>query len=139
MTDKTAIIAGFGLPGRAAAELLEARGIVCTIVETNPGTVLRAGKTGRTMVEGDVSDAAVLKQAGVESASMLVIAIPDEEAAVNATRLARQMNPNLHIITRTHFTSVGIEARQAGADAVIVEEQSVANALCDILKHAISH
>jgi CPA2 family monovalent cation:H+ antiporter-2 len=75
-----------------------------------------------------------LKQAGVETASLLVIAIPNETAAVIATRHARQLNSKIRIITRTHFTSVGLEARQAGADEVIVEEQSVAKALCDILK-----
>jgi voltage-gated potassium channel Kch len=78
------------------------------------------------IVEGDVADPEVLRRAGIMTAVALVIAIPDEKAALQATRVARELNPTVKIISRTHYLSAGIEAKARGADAVIVAEQVVA-------------
>ena len=128
-----AIIAGFGVPGRAVAELLESRGTPYTVIETNPATVTRAEKPGRRLVCGDARDPEVLRRAGIETATLLVIAIPDESAALEATRQARQLSSTIRIITRTHFTSAGIEARQLGANEVVVAEQAAAREFARIL------
>jgi len=128
-----AIIAGFGVPGRAVAELLESRGTPYTVVETNPTTVNRAEKIGRRLVCGDARDPQVLRQAGIDTAVLMVIAIPDESAALESTRVARQLNSTIRIITRTHFTSAGIEARQLGANEVVVAEQAAAREFARIL------
>jgi Trk K+ transport system NAD-binding subunit len=128
-----AIIAGFGVPGRRVAEILESRGTPYTVIETNPATVNRAGKPGRQLVCGDASDEQILRQAGIETAMLLVIAIPDESAALAATRLARQLNPAIRIITRTHYTSVGMEARHLGANEVVIAEQAVAREFANLL------
>jgi voltage-gated potassium channel Kch len=131
-----AIIAGFGLPGRMVAELLESRGIPYTVIETNLATVHRAGKPGRELVCGNASDPEVLRRAGIEVATLLVIAIPDESAALDTTRQARSLNPSIRIVTRTHYTSAGMEARQLGANDVVVEEQAVAHEFARLLSQA---
>jgi CPA2 family monovalent cation:H+ antiporter-2 len=128
-----AIIAGFGVPGRMVAEVLESRGTPCTIIETNSATVNRAIKPGRRFICGDASDPQTLRAADIETASLLVVAIPDEAAALQATRQARQLNPTIRIITRTHYTSAGMEARQLGANDVVVAEQAVAREFTRIL------
>ena len=133
-----AIIAGFGVPGRVVAELLESRGIPYTVIETNPATVNRASKPGRELVCGNACDAAVLRRAGIEAATLLVIAIPNESAALDATRQARKLNPTIHIIARTHYTSVGMEARQLGANEVVVEEQAVAHEFTRLLSQGLN-
>jgi CPA2 family monovalent cation:H+ antiporter-2 len=128
-----AIIAGFGVPGRMVAEILESRGTPYTVIETNPATVNRACKPGRQLVCGDASDAQILRQAGIEIATLLVIAIPNESAALACTRLARQLNATIRIITRTHYTSVGMEARHLGANEVVIAEQAVAREFANLL------
>ena len=132
------IIAGFGVPGRAVAELLDSRGIPYTVIETNPATVNRAGKAGRELVCGNACNEEILRRAGIETATLLVIAIPDEAAALDATRLARKLNPTIRIITRTHFTSVGMEARQLGANDVVIEEQAVAHEFARLLAESLN-
>jgi monovalent cation:H+ antiporter-2, CPA2 family len=128
-----AVIAGFGVPGRMVAEVLESRGTPCTIIETNSATVNRATKPGRRFICGDASDPKILRAADVETASLMIVAIPDEPAALQATRHARQLNPTIRIITRTHYTSAGMEARQLGANDVVVAEQAVAREFTRIL------
>lgn len=120
------IIAGYGLPGRAVAEALDARQLPYCVLELNAATVRRCIKSGTHIVEGDVGDPEVLRRAHIETAAALIIAIPDERAALRATEVARKLNPSLKIISRTHYISAGIEAKTRGADAVIVAEQVVA-------------
>ena len=120
------IVAGFGVPGRAVVEMLHEAGVSYCIIELNRTTVERCEKFGEHIIEGDVGVAETLRLAGIERATMVVIAIPNEQAALAGTRLARSLNPTARIITRCHFISKGLEAKLAGADEVVVEEQIVA-------------
>jgi monovalent cation:H+ antiporter-2, CPA2 family len=131
-----AIIAGFGVPGRAAAEVLRRRGIDYVIVELNHATIGRLILGGKHIVEGDAADPQILQRAGIDRAAMVVVAVPDERAALLITRQARQLNPTVRIITRCHYISAGIEARSCGADEVVIEEQAVANDLAQLLSRS---
>jgi CPA2 family monovalent cation:H+ antiporter-2 len=124
-----AIIAGFGLPGRAVAEHFEQAGLPYCVIELNPDTVRRVARSSMEIIEGDVAKEATLRQAGIETARILIIAIPDEQAAVTATAVAHRMNPSLPIITRCHYTSKGLEARKQGATDVVIAEHVVAQEL----------
>jgi CPA2 family monovalent cation:H+ antiporter-2 len=85
------------------------------------------------MVVGDARDPVVLGQAEIHRASIIVVAIPDEEAALQATRVARHLNATAKIITRCHFTSAGFQAKDAGADEVVVAETVVATHMRQLL------
>lgn len=138
MSGGHAIIAGFGLPGRAVAEALDKAGIEYCILELNAATVQRCVKTGVHIVEGDVTDPLVLKRASIETARALIIAIPDEKAALEATRVARQLNPHVWIMSRTHYVSAGIEAHSRGAQAVVVAEQVVAQEMSRLIDEVLA-
>jgi voltage-gated potassium channel Kch len=120
------IIAGYGLPGRAAADTLQTYHRSYCIVELNAATVQRCEKSHVPIIEGDCRDPEILRKAGIETAQLFIILIPDEHAALEATDQARRLNPRIQIITRCHYTSTGIEARARGATDVIVAEQVVA-------------
>jgi voltage-gated potassium channel Kch len=127
------IIAGYGVPGRAVAETLREKGVSYCIIELNPTTVHRCEKGHVPIIEGDCTDPAVLERAGIAQASLFVVMIPNEKAAVQATEVARRLNPALRIITRCHYTSTGIEARARGADEVVVSEIVVAAEVARLL------
>ncbi len=120
-----AVIAGFGVPGRAVAELLTGRNMPFRVIEANPQTVERCAQLGFEMIAGDVSDERTLRQAGVDRAALFAIAVPNDAAVLEAVRLARAMNPTVHILARCHFISAGMEARRRGANEVVIEEQMV--------------
>jgi voltage-gated potassium channel Kch len=128
------IVAGFGVPGRAVVEMLHEANVSYCIVELNRSTVERCEKFGEHIIEGDVTAEATLREAGIERATLVVIAIPDEKSALAATKLARSLNKSARIVTRCHFISKGLEAKMRGADEVIVEEQVVATALVALLR-----
>ena len=132
------IIAGFGLPGRAVAGVLEKLAVPYCVLELNRQTVERAAKAGTHIVEGDVRDPQTLRSAGIDNARALIIAIPDEKAATAATHVARQLNPNIAIMSRTHYVSAGIEAHAQGANVVVVAEQVVAQEMSRRIEEMLS-
>jgi CPA2 family monovalent cation:H+ antiporter-2 len=133
------IIAGFGPGGRFVAEYLKDAEIPFVLVEKNPETVRTQAALGIDAIEGDITDAQVLRRAGVETASVLALAIPDEKAAIRASAAAHAIRPEIYIIAATRHTSTGLQALQAGADEVIVAEQAVAREFHDRIKHFMAH
>jgi len=119
------IIAGFGLAGRAVAELLAGLHIPYILIERNEVTVETQRALGRKVVQGCATDAKVLMEAGLPSAAILALTIPDEDAVCESVALARRLNPHI-FIARTNFSSKGMHAAQLGADEVIKAEQAVA-------------
>lgn len=120
------VIAGFGLAGRYVADLLDHGRIDYVLVEKNPVTVETQACLGRRIIQGDVSEEPTLRAAGIEQAAILALTIPDEQAVLRSTSLARRLNPDIYIIARTNYTSAGIKASQLGADDVVKAEQAVA-------------
>ena len=131
-----AVIAGFGVPGRAAAEALAARHVPFCVIELNPQTVARCSHVGVHIIAGDVCDEQTLRRAGVDRASLLVLAVPSDPAVLEAVRIARGLNPTARIIARCRFISSGMEAHRRGADEVIVEEQVVAKEITKLLEQS---
>ncbi len=119
------IIAGFGCGGRFIAEYLQKQRTPFVLVELNRETVSTQCELGVEAIYGNIADANVLRQAGIERAAVLALTVPDEVAALEATEAARRINPDVHIITGARHTSAGMKARQCGANDVIVAEQVV--------------
>jgi CPA2 family monovalent cation:H+ antiporter-2 len=127
------IIAGFGLAGRWVADIFDRHGIEYVVVEKNPATVECQRRLGRTIIEGDISCEETLQAAGISDASTLALTIPDEEAVLKATRLAREIKPGIYIVARTLYASSGMQASQLGADEVVKAEQVVARQFYEML------
>jgi len=132
------IIAGFGLAGRWVADIFDRHGIEYVIVEENPQTVETQKKLGRHVIEGNVAKEETLREAGVEAATILLLTIPDEDAVVQATAIARRLRPDLYIVARTTHASAGIQASQCGADEVIKAEQVVARQFYEMLLRKVT-
>ena len=124
--DGHVIIVGFGLAGRCVADLLDQAGISYTILEKNPVTVGTQRALGRNIIEGNATDSGTLIEAGLNTADILALTIPDEDAVLNAISLARRLRPEVYILARTNYSSKGMKASQLGADEVIKAEQAVA-------------
>lgn len=120
-----AIIAGFGIPGREVANLLEAMGIPFRVVELNAQTVSRCAQAGLEIIEGDIRSEQTLRRAGIERATFLALAIPDDPAVLETISLAKRLNPACKVLARCRRVSAAFEANRRGADAVVSEEQVV--------------
>ena len=121
-----AIIAGFGLSGRATANALIAKGIPIAVIERNVDTVRRCSIAGLRIYEGDATDEQVMRRAGIETAIFFAATMPNDPAVLEAVALARRLNPTVRIFARCEYVSTGMRAERKGADEVVISEKVVA-------------
>ena len=116
------VIAGYGLNGRNVARVLLDATIPYVALELNPIVVREAQQRGERIYFGDCTRTGVLQHVGIERARIFVIAVSEPAATRAAAQAARQLNPHLHIITRTRYVSEVDELRRLGANEIIPEE-----------------
>jgi monovalent cation:H+ antiporter-2, CPA2 family len=116
------IIIGYGLNGRNLARVLRRARIPYVALELNAESVRNAAAQGERILYGDATRREVLHHVGVERARVLVVAISDPSATRRAVSLARQLNPDIHVIVRTRYMSELQDLLSLGADDVIPEE-----------------
>src|SRR5213594_5135086 len=116
------VIAGLGLNGRNLAAALRAIRVPYLIVELNPQTVRHARAQGEPAFYGDATREEILRALGVDRARLFVVAISDPAATRRMVRVARGLNPTLHIIARTRYVVEIPELARLGANVVIPEE-----------------
>lgn len=116
------VIVGYGLNGRNLAKVLRRTSVPYVVLELNAEAVRNAQAEGENVVYGDATRREVLHHIGIEHARLLVLAISDPVATRHTLWLARQLNPDIHIIVRTRYMSEVTDLRELGADEVIPEE-----------------
>lgn len=116
------VVLGYGLNGENVARVLLQCGIPFRVVELNIQRVNLARRRDVPVLFGDGSRGDVLERAGIEGASILVIAIADPAAIRRAVVVARRIRPDAYIIVRTRYMSERAELLDLGADEVIPEE-----------------
>lgn len=97
-----AVLVGYGRVGRHIGEALSARGLPFVVADRNRELVERLRRDGIAAVSGDAADPAVLIQAHVARATMLIIAIPDTAGVRKMIETARTLNPSIDVVVRTH-------------------------------------
>ena len=121
LTDHVVIV-GYGLNGRNLATALRSIHVPHVVVDVNAANVRQARARGEAAFYGDATREEILRTLGVERARLMVVAISDPEATRRMVRVARALNPGLHIIARTRYVVEIPELTRLGANAVIPEE-----------------
>jgi voltage-gated potassium channel len=113
------IICGYGRVGRAAAEFLAASGHEVVVVDNDAGRLEQLGPGLSHHLCGDVTDDAVLRQAGIERARALIAALDTDTDTVYVTLSARAIRPDLVIIARARTAEAKAKMHLAGASRAI--------------------
>ena len=120
------VLVGYGRVGRRIGEALTERGVPIVVAEQNRELVERLRERGIPAVSGDASDPAVLIQAHVARAQMLVIAVPDTFRARKMIEIARTLKPDVETVVRTHSDEEAALLRKEKAGKVFVGEHELA-------------
>ena len=80
---------------------------------------------------GDATLQATLEQAGVGATGTFVLSVSGFRGAEEVIRLAREINPRIHILARTRYLAHIPAVRRAGADRVFFGEGEVALAMTE--------
>ena len=127
-----AIVVGYGPVGRTLSRILRDNGIQVVVVETNLKTVQDLRAKGESAVYGDASLREVLHHAGIEKADGLIIAA-SEAPAHTVVKAARELNPEIRVLTRSTYLREAERLREAGANAVFSSEGEVALSMTEFL------
>jgi len=123
------LLVGYGRVGRRIGEGLRARGVTIVVAEQNREIVERLRADGIAAVFGDAAEAAVLVQAHVARARVLVIATPDTVGARAMIALARKLRPDLPAVIRTHSDDDAELLRRERVGEVFMGEHELALAM----------
>lgn len=121
-----AIIAGFGRVGGVVLEVLNQQAIQTVLIEAEAGRVERLRDAGVAVLQGSASNPILLERAGLADARILICAIPDQAASRRLLEIARQVNPDIDIVVRTHSQAEGRWLEEHGADEAVVGELELA-------------
>jgi voltage-gated potassium channel Kch len=135
-TDPHVIIAGFGIPGRFIAELLDFHEMPYSVIELNASIVERCTRV--PIIVGDAREENVLRAAGIEQATMMAITLPIEDVVHQIIAVAKRLKPDLRIAARVNYTSAGLKAQQLGAEHVVIGEQLIAREFFRVFEKHIS-
>jgi len=120
------VLVGYGRVGRRIGEALAARGISFVVAEENREIVEALRAEGVPAVSGNAGDPAVLIQAHIARAWMLVIATPDTFHVRRMIETARALNPGIETVVRTHSEEEAELLKQEKAGAVFMGEHELA-------------
>ena len=111
------IICGFGRMGKTIAKEFSSKDMDILIIEKNSVPEIEKGEF--LILEGDANNEDVLKSAGIENAKGLISVLPTDAENLFLVLSARELNPNLFIVTRASEESSERKILRAGADRVV--------------------
>jgi len=113
------ILCGYGRVGQEIARIFTEEGVPFVIIDKDQESIASAEKNGRPYVLGDATSDEGLKEAGIERARGLVVAVGSDADSVYITLSARGLRPDLFIEARASSSSAGAKLKKAGANRII--------------------
>jgi voltage-gated potassium channel len=109
------VVLGGGRVGRATADALREAGTRCRIVEKRPDRL----REHDDHIIGDAADIEVLRRAGINEASSVVVTTHDDDMNLYLTLYCRRLRPDVQILGRVNLDRNLSTMHRAGADFVL--------------------
>jgi voltage-gated potassium channel len=126
------VVVGYGTKGRSAIDTIVSNGHPrddIVVVDPDPIAVQEANNDGLTVVVGDATRRDVLRRAGVDRASQVIVTTNRDDAAVLSVLNARQLSDKVYIVAAVRESENVSLLRQSGADAVVTSSDAVGRLL----------
>ncbi len=117
------IVCGYGRNGQQAVHKLLAYKQPFIVIEKDEEVVEKYYSELVSFVLGNANEDEVLKKAGIEKASTLISALPNDADNLFVVLSARQLNKNLKIISRATEETTLKKLKLAGANNVIMPDR----------------
>jgi voltage-gated potassium channel len=142
------ILCGYGRVGSTVARELVHSGLKVVVIDTVPESLGRARREGFLEVEGDATEEATLRAAGIERARGLITTIDSDAHNVYVILSARAINPHLFVVARANTADAETRLTRAGASRVVspytmaghrLAELATRPRVVDFIDAALSH
>lgn len=119
------IVCGYGRYGREIAENLLAHDIPFIVIDHDPKKIeeIQHSQEKILYIESDVTSEDALENAKISSAKALITTLSDDTDNLFTVMSARQLNPNLIIISSTKNHRTEKKLKMAGANHVIMPDR----------------
>lgn len=117
------IICGYGRNGKQAATKLLAYNKPFVIIEKDKDIIDKFQDENMSFILGNANEDEVLHQAGIDRASTLISALPNDADNLFVVLSARQIKKDLHIISRASQETSYEKLKLAGANNVILPDR----------------
>lgn len=114
------IVCGYGRMGEIIARQMRLEKIPVVVVETDPARRAEAEEAGFTTLNGDATQDETLQEAAVDKAAGLIAVTDADPGNLFITLSARQLNPDLRIVSRALSPDAERKLIRAGANRVIL-------------------
>ena len=131
-TQDHVVVVGYGTKGRSAIDTLVNNGHAreaIVVVDPSGSALEEAHADGLAVVTGDATRRDVLRRAGVQAASQVILTTDRDDTNILATLTVRQLNPDAWIVAATREQENVTLMRQSGANSVITSSDAVGRLL----------
>lgn len=130
-------IVGFGPAGQRVADVLLEACISPKVVELNPQTAALARRKGLKVTMADATNSDVISHLDIKSACLVVITVPDPRSVKAVIHNWRTFSPDSRIVARSRYHMASQSLKEAGANAVVDEENTTGDKLAEEVMGAI--
>ncbi len=123
------VLVGYGRVGRRIAAALTEQNVPFVVAEQNRELVEKLRAQGMATVWGDAADPAVLIQAHIARARVLVVATPETLYVRQMIEAARTLNPEIQIVVRSHNEEEAALLSRENSATVFLGEHELAQAM----------
>jgi CPA2 family monovalent cation:H+ antiporter-2 len=123
------VLVGYGRVGQRIADALTAQGVHFVVAEENRELVEALRRRDQPAVVGNAAEPAVLIQAHIARASVLVIATPDTFHVRTMVETAKMLNPTIRCVVRTHNEEEAELLRKETGGKVFLGEHELAGSM----------
>ncbi len=123
------VLVGYGRVGRRIADELTAQGVHFVVAEQNRELVEMLRRRDQPAVVGNAAEPAVLIQAHIAHAAVLVIATPDTFHVRTMIETAKMLNPTVRCVVRTLNEEEAVLLRKETGGKVFIGEQELAGSM----------
>lgn len=132
-TGRRAILVGYGPVGRTIHHVLEESGLDVVIVDMNMDTISTLRNQGKPAIYGDASNGRILEEAGIASASHLVVTVPDGGQRAGIITAAKALNASVRMVVRARYLGERAELERHGVSEAVFEEAEAAVAMARLV------
>lgn len=126
------VVIGYGTKGKTAVAAMLGDGVTpsdIVVVDTDQVALDHAADTDLVTVKGDATKSDVLRLAGAQHASSIVVATNRDDTAVLVTLTARELAPKAKIVASIREAENQHLLQQSGADSVVVSSETAGRLL----------
>ncbi len=117
------LVCGYGVVGEKVVNILVERNIPFVVIDTDAKKIEKVRELGYKVLHGDATLSKTLREAGIENAKSIAIAMDNDAKNLFCVLTARDLNREVFIATRANDDFVREKLIEAGADYIAMPQK----------------